>query len=104
MSNVTPMDRSPRDRLGRPLRVLRIAVMARCNFRCSYCVPRGRFHERYAFMKTVERLSFVGILRLAGLFVPVGVRKLRMTGGEPLLRANLPALIADLNVVEGVED
>ena len=104
MSNVTPMDRSPRDRLGRPLRDLRISVMDRCNFRCSYCMPRERFHEHYAFMKTAERLSFDEILRLARLFVPLGVRKLRITGGEPLLRANLPDLIADLNAIEGVED
>lgn len=104
MSNVTPMDRGPRDRLGRPLRDLRISVMDRCNFRCSYCMPRERFHEHYAFMKTAERLSFDEILRLARLFVPLGVRKLRITGGEPLLRANLPDLIADLNAIEGVED
>src|SRR5690606_16005093 len=95
---------SPRDRLGRPLRDLRISVMDRCNFRCPYCMPRERFHDNYKFLKTAERLSFEEILRLARVFVPLGVRKLRITGGEPLLRANLPDLIADLNAIEGVED
>jgi cyclic pyranopterin phosphate synthase len=104
MSNVTPLDRSPQDRLGRPLRDLRISVMDRCNFRCPYCMPRERFHEHYGFLKTAERLSFEEILRLARLFVPLGVRKLRITGGEPLLRVNLEDLIADLNAIQGVED
>jgi cyclic pyranopterin phosphate synthase len=104
MSNVSPLDRSPQDRLGRPLRDLRISVMDRCNFRCPYCMPRERFHEHYGFLKTAERLSFEEILRLARLFVPLGVRKLRITGGEPLLRANLADLIADLNMIQGVED
>ncbi|HXC59763.1 MAG TPA: GTP 3',8-cyclase MoaA [Steroidobacteraceae bacterium] len=104
MENVATLDRSPQDRLGRPLRDLRISVMDRCNFRCPYCMPRERFHEHYAFLKTAERLSFEEILRLTRLFVPMGVRKLRITGGEPLLRVNLPDLIADLNAIPGVED
>jgi cyclic pyranopterin phosphate synthase len=104
MENVATLERSPQDRLGRPLRDLRISVMDRCNFRCPYCMPRERFHEHYAFLKTAERLSFEEILRLARLFVPMGVRKLRITGGEPLLRVNLPDLIADLNGIPGVED
>ncbi|MFO1502266.1 MAG: GTP 3',8-cyclase MoaA [Steroidobacteraceae bacterium] len=104
MDNLATLDRSPEDKLGRPLRDLRISVMDRCNFRCPYCMPRERFHEHYAFLKTAERLSFDEILRLARLFVPMGVRKLRITGGEPLLRVNLPDLIADLNAIPGVED
>jgi cyclic pyranopterin phosphate synthase len=104
MNNVASLDRSPLDQLNRPLRDLRISVMDRCNFRCPYCMPRERFHEHYAFMKTAERLSFEEILRLTRLFVPMGVRKLRITGGEPLLRVNLPDLIADLNAIPGVED
>jgi cyclic pyranopterin phosphate synthase len=104
MENVATLERSPQDKLGRPLRDLRISVMDRCNFRCPYCMPRERFHEHYAFLKTAERLSFEEILRLARLFVPMGVRKLRITGGEPLLRVNLPDLIADLNAIPGVED
>jgi cyclic pyranopterin phosphate synthase len=96
--------RTPVDRRDRPLRDLRISVMDRCNFRCPYCMPRERYHEHYPFMKTAERLSFEEIVRLARLFVPLGVRKLRITGGEPLLRANLPDLIADLGSIDGVED
>jgi cyclic pyranopterin phosphate synthase len=83
---------------------LRISVMDRCNFRCPYCMPREQFHDKYQFMRTAERLSFDEIVRLARLFVPLGVRKLRLTGGEPLLRANLPDLISDLNSVAGIED
>jgi cyclic pyranopterin phosphate synthase len=67
-------------------------------------MPKEQFHEKYQFMRTAERLSFDEIVRLARLFVPLGVRKLRLTGGEPLLRANLPDLIADLYSVQGVED
>jgi cyclic pyranopterin phosphate synthase len=67
-------------------------------------MPRERFHEHYAFLKTSERLSFEEIVRLTRLFVPLGVRKLRITGGEPLLRVNLPDLIADLHEIQGVED
>ena len=104
MEAAVPLDRTPTDRLGRPLRDLRISVMDRCNFRCPYCMPRERFHEHYAFLKTAERLSFEEIIRLTRLFVPMGVRKLRITGGEPLLRVNLPDLIADLNGITGVED
>ena len=94
----------PRDTLGRPIRDLRISVMDRCNFRCTYCMPRETYHDRYRFLSSSERLSFDEIVRLARLFVQLGVRKLRLTGGEPLLRANLPDLIADLNTIEGVED
>jgi len=96
--------RQPRDTLGRPMRDLRISVMDRCNFRCPYCMPREQFHEKYQFMRTAERLTFEEIVRLVRLFVPLGVRKLRLTGGEPLLRANLPDLISDLNSIPGIED
>ncbi|HTY49552.1 MAG TPA: GTP 3',8-cyclase MoaA, partial [Steroidobacteraceae bacterium] len=94
----------PRDALGRPLRDLRISVMDRCNFRCPYCMPREQYHESYRFLKSTERLSFEEILRLTRLFVRAGVRKLRLTGGEPLLRHNLPDLIGDLTSIPGVED
>ena len=60
--------------------------MDRCNFRCPYCMPRETFHDRYRFLGSHERLSFDEIVRLARLFVRLGVRKLRLTGGEPLLR------------------
>jgi cyclic pyranopterin phosphate synthase len=95
---------TPRDTFARPMRDLRISVMDRCNFRCPYCMPRETFHERYRFLGSHERLSFDEIVRLARLFVPLGVRKLRLTGGEPLLRANLPDLIGDLTDIPGIED
>src|SRR6476619_1778935 len=94
----------PRDELGRAMHDLRISVMDRCNFRCPYCMPKEQFHAKYQFMRTGERLSFDEIVRMARLFVPLGVRKLRLTGGEPLLRANLPDLIADLYSIPGIED
>jgi cyclic pyranopterin phosphate synthase len=78
--------------------------MDRCNFRCPYCMPREKFHERYKFLGSNERLSFDEIVRLSRLFVKLGVRKLRLTGGEPLLRANLSDLIGDLTAIPGVED
>jgi GTP 3',8-cyclase len=95
---------APRDRFSRPMRDLRISVMDRCNFRCPYCMPRETYHERYRFLGSHERLSFDEIVRLARLFAQLGVRKLRLTGGEPLLRANLPDLIGDLTDVPGIED
>jgi len=94
----------PLDRLGRPLHDLRISVMDRCNFRCPYCMPKEEFHDNYRFLKTHERLSFEEIVRLSRLFAGLGVRKLRLTGGEPLLRANLPDLIGDLSAIPGIED
>jgi GTP 3',8-cyclase len=95
---------APRDSFARAIRDLRISVMDRCNFRCPYCMPRETYHERYRFLGSHERLSFDEIVRLARLFVQLGVRKLRLTGGEPLLRANLPDLIGDLTDIPGVED
>jgi cyclic pyranopterin phosphate synthase len=94
----------PLDRLGRPLHDLRISVMDRCNFRCPYCMPKEQFHEHYRFLKSQERLSFEEIVRLARLFASLGVRKLRLTGGEPLLRTNLADLVGDLTDVPGIDD
>ena len=94
----------PLDRLGRPLHDLRISVMDRCNFRCPYCMPKEKFHDHYKFLNSQERLSFAEITRLARLFAELGVRKLRLTGGEPLLRANLSDLIGDLTGIPGIED
>jgi len=93
-----------RDRLGRPLRDLRISVMDRCNFRCPYCMPRETFHERYRFLRASERLDFEEIVRVARAAVTLGARKLRLTGGEPLLRAGLADLVAELSMIDGVED
>jgi GTP 3',8-cyclase len=95
---------APRDTLRRPLHDLRISVMDRCNFRCPYCMPRDTFNDKYRFLGSGERLSFEEIVRLAQLFVRQGVRKLRLTGGEPLLRANLADLVGDLTSISGVED
>jgi len=105
MSNiVTELPVLPRDQLHRPLHDLRISVMDRCNFRCPYCMPRETFHEHYQFLKPTERLSFEEITRLTKLFVQLGTRKVRLTGGEPLLRPNLSELIAELSGIEGVQD
>jgi cyclic pyranopterin phosphate synthase len=81
------------DRRGRALRDLRISVTDRCNFRCSYCMPRSVFGPGFRFLPASEILRFEEIARLAGIFVSLGVRKLRLTGGEPLLRRDLPELV-----------
>lgn len=94
----------PVDTRGRALHDLRISVMDRCNFRCPYCMPRETFHENYQFLKSNDRLSFEEIVRLTRLFVSLGVRKVRLTGGEPLLRANLPDLVGELTSLAGVDD
>lgn len=102
--NLLPLRRGVRDARNRPMHDLRISVMDRCNFRCPYCMPKDTFHDGYRFLKSTERLSFEEIVRLARLFVAHGVRKLRITGGEPLLRPNLSDLIGDLTSIPGVED
>jgi cyclic pyranopterin phosphate synthase len=84
------------DRLGRRLHDLRISVTDRCNFRCTYCMPREIYGRDFAFLPRSEVLTFEEIERLAALFVAEGVEKLRVTGGEPLVRRNLPDLIAML--------
>jgi cyclic pyranopterin phosphate synthase len=84
------------DRLGRPLRDLRISVTDRCNFRCPYCMPSEVFGRDYAFLPRDEILSFEEIRRLAAVFVDLGVHKLRITGGEPTVRRGLPELVAQL--------
>jgi cyclic pyranopterin phosphate synthase len=94
----------PRDALGRPLRDLRISVTDRCNFRCGYCMPAELFGEHYEFLPRHELLTFEEIERLARLFVGLGVTKLRVTGGEPLLRAHLPDLVARLAKLPGSPD
>ena len=84
------------DRLSRPLRDLRISVTDRCNFRCSYCMPKEVFDKDYRFLPQTSLLSFEEITRTARLFVGHGVTKLRLTGGEPLLRKHLEVLVAQL--------
>jgi cyclic pyranopterin phosphate synthase len=84
------------DTLGRSMRDLRISVTDRCNFRCTYCMPREVFGADYKFLPHEAILSFEEIARLAGIFVGLGVKKIRLTGGEPLLRKGLPDLVAML--------
>lgn len=92
------------DLFGRPLRDLRISVTDRCNFRCPYCMPAEIFGEAYEFLPKDEILTFEEISRLAGLFVTAGVNKLRITGGEPLLRVDLPNLVNQLSEIPGADD
>ncbi len=92
------------DRLGRPLRDLRISVTDRCNFRCTYCMPKEVFDKDYKFLPHGDLLSFEEITRLAKVFIEHGVEKIRLTGGEPLLRRNIERLIemlAQLKTREG---
>ena len=95
---------APPDALGRALADLRISVIDRCNFRCPYCMPEEAYPADHAFLRARDRLDFGEIERIARVFVSLGVRKLRLTGGEPLLRRELPKLIARLAAIEGVED
>ena len=85
-----------RDRMGRPLRDLRISVTDRCNFRCAYCMPKEVFGKDHAFLPQSSLLTFEEITRLSQIFMAHGVRKLRLTGGEPLLRKNLEILVTQL--------
>lgn len=92
------------DQFNRPFRDLRISVTDRCNFRCPYCMPAEIFGDRYEFLPRSELLTFEEIARLARLFVKLGVRKIRLTGGEPLLRSGLEQLVALLARIDGVQD
>jgi len=92
------------DTLNRPLRDLRISLIDRCNFRCPYCMPSEKFHHAYQFLEKNQWLSFDEIIRLAKIFVGLGVSKLRLTGGEPLLRPDLDQLVRQLADIPGVED
>lgn len=97
-------DGSLRDSLGRPLRALRISVTDRCNFRCRYCMPGEVFGPDHAFLPKDQVLNFEEILRLGRIFTGLGVTKLRLTGGEPLLRKGLPELVRELAALPGLED
>jgi cyclic pyranopterin phosphate synthase len=90
---------APRDRLGRPVRDLRISVTDRCNFRCVYCMPSEVYGRDYAFLPRAEILTFEEIERVARTFVGLGAEKLRITGGEPLVRRDLPTLVAMLGAL-----
>jgi GTP 3',8-cyclase len=91
------------DRLGRPLRDLRISVTDRCNFRCVYCMPKEVFGRDYQFLDREALLTFEEIDRLARIFVRLGVEKVRLTGGEPLVRRNIEVLIDKLAAIEGLD-
>jgi GTP 3',8-cyclase len=93
----------PVDTLGRPVRDLRISVTDRCNFRCSYCMPKSVFGQGYRFMDRKELLSFEEIERVARAFVRLGVEKIRLTGGEPLLRREVEGLVARLATIDGLD-
>ena len=92
-----------RDRLGRPLRDLRVSVTDRCNFRCVYCMPKEVFGRDYAFLPRRELLTFEEIERLARILAGMGVEKIRLTGGEPLLRRDLDVLVGKLARIPGVD-
>ncbi len=92
------------DALGRPLRDLRISVTDRCNFRCTYCMPKEVFGADFQFLHREDLLTFEEITRLARIFVDHGVEKIRLTGGEPLVRRNLDTLVAQLAPIPGLRD
>jgi cyclic pyranopterin phosphate synthase len=92
------------DTLARPLRDLRISVTDRCNFRCTYCMPKEVFGRDFAFLDRDALLTFEEIARLARLFAREGAHKIRLTGGEPLLRRDLERLVSMLAAVEGIDD
>src|SRR5712692_143734 len=89
-----------RDLYSRPIKDLRISVTDRCNFRCTYCMPQ----DEYEWIDKKEILSFEEIARLARLFIRAGVEKIRLTGGEPLVRRDVEYLVADLSRLEGLKD
>lgn len=92
------------DQLNRPMRDLRISVIDACNFRCNYCMPLHLFGKDFAFLPHKALLSFSEIVRLSKLFVRLGVRKIRLTGGEPLLRKHIEELIAELAKIDRIEE
>ncbi|MCY1569185.1 GTP 3',8-cyclase MoaA [Staphylococcus pettenkoferi] len=92
------------DKLGRPIRDLRLSVTDRCNFRCDYCMPKEIFGDDYVFLPKNELLTFEEMERITRIYTKLGVKKVRITGGEPLLRRNLYQLIERLNHIDGIED
>ena len=92
------------DALHRPIRDLRISVTDRCNFRCTYCMPRRVFDSSHRFLERSKLLSFEELERVTRLFASYGVKKIRLTGGEPLVRNELEVLIQRLAVLPGIED
>lgn len=93
-----------KDQFSRPLRDIRISVIDRCNFRCQYCMPAELFGPDFAFLPKNELLTYEEIHRLATIFIQLGVEKIRLTGGEPLMRKDLPVLVEMLSKIEGLND
>jgi GTP 3',8-cyclase len=91
------------DRLGRPLETLRVSITDRCNFRCVYCMPKEVFGRDYAFLDRKELLSFEEITRVVGVFAGLGVRTVRITGGEPLVRRDAEQLVGQLAAIPNLE-
>ena len=92
------------DRLNRPFRDLRISVTDRCNFRCTYCMPEEVFGERYRFLPKSDLLTFEEIARVARVLIGLGARKIRLTGGEPLVRHQIERLVVQLAALDGLDD
>jgi cyclic pyranopterin phosphate synthase len=103
-SNIVGPVNQPVDTFNRPVRDLRISVTDRCNFRCTYCMPKEIFGTDYTFLTRDEKLSYEEITRVASIFVGLGVNKLRLTGGEPLLRREVDKLVGMLAEIPGVDD
>ena len=101
-----PLDavQKPKDTLGRPLRDLRISLLDQCNFRCTYCMPESKYHEKYQFLKRHERMTHDEIVRLTSIATKLGVSKVRLTGGEPLLDKNIVDLVKKLSRIEHIDD
>lgn len=92
------------DSFSRPIRDLRISVTDRCNFRCTYCMPKEVFNSNYDFLRRDDLLTFEEITRISKLFTEIGIEKIRLTGGEPLLRKNISVLIEKLSQIENIQD
>jgi len=99
-----PVTRQTRDALNRPMHDLRISLLDRCNFRCPYCMPETEFHADYEFLSRSQRLTHEEMLQVARVATNLGVSKIRLTGGEPLLDKKLPQLVANLAALPGVDD
>ena len=94
----------PLDKLSRPLRDLRVSVTDRCNFRCPYCMPAEIYGERYEFLPRNDLLTFEEITRIVKLSTQLGVKKVRLTGGEPLVRQDVVELVSMIANLDGIED